>query len=84
MNDYIRRLPRCGRYPGRVDSPGDSYHVRANLARCAMRFMSLGKFDTYVPGTGEQNQLPSPDTITAQTPYGEYVRLAPPTQFSET
>ena len=25
-----------------------------------MRFMSLGKFDTYVPGTGEQNQLPSP------------------------
>jgi len=27
---------------------------------------------------------PSPDTITAQTPYGEYVRLAPPAQFSAT
>ena len=25
-----------------------------------------------------------PDTITAQTPYGELVRLAPPVQFSET
>ena len=56
----------------------------ANLARCAMWFMSLGKFDTDVPGTGEQNQLLAPDTITAQTPYGEYVRLAPPVQFSET
>ena len=63
---------------------GGSYHVRVNLARCAMRFMSLGKFDTYLPGTGEQNQLPSPDTITAQTPHGEYVRLAPPAQFSAT
>jgi crotonobetainyl-CoA:carnitine CoA-transferase CaiB-like acyl-CoA transferase len=63
---------------------GGSYHVRINLARCAMWFNSLGTFDTDVPGTGEQNQLLAPDTITAQTPYGEYVRLAPPVQFSET
>jgi len=63
---------------------GGSYHVRVNLARCAMWFNSLGTFDTDVPGTGEQNQLLAPDTITAQTPYGEYVRLAPPVQFTET
>jgi crotonobetainyl-CoA:carnitine CoA-transferase CaiB-like acyl-CoA transferase len=63
---------------------GGSYHVRVNLARCAMFFNSLGTFDTAEPGTGEQNQLLAPDTITAQTPYGEYVRLAPPVQFSET
>jgi hypothetical protein len=25
-----------------------------------------------------------PETITAQTPYGELVRLAPPVKFSET
>jgi crotonobetainyl-CoA:carnitine CoA-transferase CaiB-like acyl-CoA transferase len=63
---------------------GGSYHVRVNLARCAMWFNSLGTFDTAEPGTGKQNQLLAPDTITAQTPYGEYVRLAPPVQFSET
>ena len=63
---------------------GGSYHVRVNLARCAMWFNSLGTFDTDVPGTGKQNQLLAPDTITAQTPYGEYVRLAPPVQFTET
>ena len=63
---------------------GAKMRSRVNLARCAMWFMSLGKFDTDVPGTGEQNQLLAPDTITAQTPYGEYVRLAPPVQFSET
>jgi crotonobetainyl-CoA:carnitine CoA-transferase CaiB-like acyl-CoA transferase len=63
---------------------GGSYHVRVNLARCAMWFNSLGTFDTAEPGTGTQNQLLAPDTITAQTPYGELVRLAPPVQFSET
>ena len=63
---------------------GGSYEVRVNLARCAMWFNSLGTFDTDVPGTSEENQPVAPDTITAQTPYGEYVRLAPPVQFSET
>jgi crotonobetainyl-CoA:carnitine CoA-transferase CaiB-like acyl-CoA transferase len=63
---------------------GGSYHVRVNLARCAMWFNSLGTFDTDTPGTGEQHQLLAPDSITAQTPYGELVRLAPPVQFSET
>jgi crotonobetainyl-CoA:carnitine CoA-transferase CaiB-like acyl-CoA transferase len=63
---------------------GGSYHVRVNLARCAMWFNSLGTFDTDVPGSGEENQPLAPDTITVQTPYGEYSRLAPPVEFSET
>ena len=64
---------------------GGSYHVRVNLARCAMCINSLGTFDKDAPTpTGEQHQLLAPDTITAQTPYGELVRLAPPVQFSET
>src|SRR4029077_6208661 len=67
------------------DREGGSYHVRVNLARCAMWFMSLGTFDKDAPApTGEQHQLLAPDTSTAQTPYGELVRLAPPVQFSET
>ena len=87
MNDFIAGyLGAAGIQAAliRRAKEGGSYHVRVNLARCAMWFMSLGKFDTDVPGTGEQNQLLAPDTITAQTPYGEYVRLAPPMQFSET
>jgi hypothetical protein len=64
---------------------GGSYHVRVNLARCAMWFRSLGTFDKNAPApTGEQHQIRPPDTITAQTPYGELVRLAPPVEFSET
>jgi crotonobetainyl-CoA:carnitine CoA-transferase CaiB-like acyl-CoA transferase len=88
MNDYIAG------YFGAVGiqaalirraKEGGSYHVRVNLARCAMWFMSLGTFDKNAPApTGEQHQLLAPDTITAQTPYGELVRLAPPVEFSET
>jgi crotonobetainyl-CoA:carnitine CoA-transferase CaiB-like acyl-CoA transferase len=63
---------------------GGSYEVRVNLARCAMWFNSLGTFDIDAPGTGAQHQVLAPDSITAQTPYGELVRLAPPVQFSET
>jgi crotonobetainyl-CoA:carnitine CoA-transferase CaiB-like acyl-CoA transferase len=87
MNDFIAGyLGAAGIQAAliRRATEGGSYHVRVNLARCAMWFNSLGTFDTAEPGTGEQNQLLAPDTITAQTPYGEYVRLAPPTQFSET
>jgi len=50
-----------------------------------MWFMSLGTFDKNAPTpTGEQHQILAPDTITAQTPYGELARLAPPVKFSET
>jgi crotonobetainyl-CoA:carnitine CoA-transferase CaiB-like acyl-CoA transferase len=64
---------------------GGSYHVRVNLTRCAMWFMSLGMFDSdAIEAAGEAHQLLPPDTITADTPYGELVRLAPPVRFSET
>ena len=82
MNDYIAGyLGAAGIQAAliRRAKEGGSYHVRVNLARCAMWFMSLGKFDKDAPApTGEQHQLLAPDTITAQTPYGELVRLAPP------
>ena len=64
---------------------GGSYHVRVNLARCAMWFMSLGVLErAAIQAVGEEHQLLKPDTITANTPYGELVRLAPPVKFSET
>jgi crotonobetainyl-CoA:carnitine CoA-transferase CaiB-like acyl-CoA transferase len=88
MNDYIAGyLGAAGIQAAliRRAKEGGSYHVRVNLARCAMWFMSLGTFDKDAPApTGEQHQLLAPDTITAQTPYGELLRLAPPVTFSET
>ncbi|MDH6198491.1 crotonobetainyl-CoA:carnitine CoA-transferase CaiB-like acyl-CoA transferase [Mycobacterium frederiksbergense] len=87
MNDFIAGYVGAAGIQAaliRRAKEGGSYHVRVNLARCAMWFNSLGTFDNDTPGTGEQHQLLAPDTITAQTPYGELVRLAPPVQFSET
>jgi len=88
MNDYIAGyLGAAGIQAAliRRAKEGGSYHVRVNLARCAMWFMSLGKFEKNAPTpTGEQHQILAPDSITAQTPYGELIRLAPPVKFSET
>jgi crotonobetainyl-CoA:carnitine CoA-transferase CaiB-like acyl-CoA transferase len=88
MNDFIAGyLGAAGIQAAliRRAKEGGSYHVRVNLARCAMWFNSLGTFDKDAPAPGgEQHELLAPDTITAQTPYGELVRLAPPVQFSET
>jgi crotonobetainyl-CoA:carnitine CoA-transferase CaiB-like acyl-CoA transferase len=88
MNDYIAGyLGAAGIQAAliRRAKEGGSYHVRVNLARAAMFFMSLGTFDKNAPTpAGEQHQILVPDTITAQTPYGELVRLAPPVKFSET
>ena len=48
-------------------------------------FTSLGTFDKDAPTpAGEQHETLLPDTVTAQTPYGELIRLAPPAGFSET
>jgi hypothetical protein len=45
----------------------------------------LGKFDKSAPiPTGDQHEILVPESITAQTLYGELVRLAPPVKFSET
>ncbi len=64
---------------------GGSYHVRVNLTRCAMWFMSIGVLERdAIQAVGEEHQLLKPDTIIANTPYGELVRLAPPVKFSET
>jgi hypothetical protein len=50
-----------------------------------MWFMSLGVLERdAIQAVGEEHQLLKPDTITANTPYGELVRLAPPVEFSET
>jgi crotonobetainyl-CoA:carnitine CoA-transferase CaiB-like acyl-CoA transferase len=88
MNDYIAGyLGAAGIQAAliRRAKEGGSYHVRVNLARAAMFFMSLGMFDKNAPApTGEQHQILVPDSITTQTPYGELVRLAPPVKFSET
>ena len=63
----------------RADPPakeGGSYHVRVNLTQCAMWFMSLGVLERdAIQAVGEEHQLLKPDTITANTPYGELVRL---------
>jgi hypothetical protein len=62
------------------------------MMRCLTRELRLRNV-AHVPGqirqnapapTGEQHQILAPDSITAQTPYGELVRLAPPVKFSET
>ena len=64
---------------------GGSYHVRVNLTRCAMWFMSLGVLERdAIHAVGEEHELLKPDTIRASTPHGELVRLAPPVKFSET
>ena len=87
MNDFVAGyLGAAGIQAAliRRATEGGSYEVRVNLARCAMWFNSLGTFATDAPGTGAQHQVLAPDSITAQTPYGELVRLAPPVQFSET
>src|SRR5262245_47694130 len=73
-----------------IVEPGVSYiqspiKTHDYAARCAMWFNSLGIFDKNAPApTGEEHRLLAPDTVTAQTPYGELFRLAPPVQFSET
>src|ERR1700744_5766511 len=64
---------------------GRGQDLTLDLRKAAMLFMSLGTFDKNAPApTGEQHQILVPDSITAQTPYGELVRLAPPVKFSET
>ena len=66
MNDYIAGyLGAAGIQAAliRRAKEGGSYHVRVNLARAAMFFMSLGTFDKNAPApAGEQHQILVPDT----------------------
>jgi hypothetical protein len=61
MNDYIAGyLGAAGIQAAliRRAKEGGSYHVRVALARCAMWFMSLGKFDNNAPSpTGDQHEI---------------------------
>jgi crotonobetainyl-CoA:carnitine CoA-transferase CaiB-like acyl-CoA transferase len=88
MNDFIAGYVGAAGIQAaliRRAKEGGSYHVRVNLTRCAMWFMSLGVLERdAIHAVGEEHQLLKPDTITANTPYGELVRLAPPVKFSET
>jgi CoA-transferase family III len=88
MNDYIAGYIGAAGIQAaliRRAKEGGSYHVRVNLTRCAMWFMSLGLFErNAIHADGEEYELMRPDTIRANTPYGELVRLAPPVKFSET
>jgi crotonobetainyl-CoA:carnitine CoA-transferase CaiB-like acyl-CoA transferase len=88
MNDYIAGYIGAAGIQAaliRRAKEGGSYHVRVNLTRCAMWFMSLGVLERdAIYAAGEEHRLLNPDTIIAYTPYGELVRLAPPVTFSET
>jgi crotonobetainyl-CoA:carnitine CoA-transferase CaiB-like acyl-CoA transferase len=88
MNDYVAGYIGAAGIQAaliRRAKEGGSYHVRVNLTRCAMWFMSLGLLERdAIHADGEEHQFLKPDTITANTPYSELVRLAPPVKFSET
>jgi crotonobetainyl-CoA:carnitine CoA-transferase CaiB-like acyl-CoA transferase len=88
MNDYIAGyLGTAGVIAAlrRRAREGGSYHVRVNLTRCAMWFMSLGQVDeAEFENAGPENRLTPPETIRAVTPYGDYERLAPLVKMSRT
>ena len=88
MNDYIAGyLGTAGVIAAlrRRAREGGSYHVRVNLVRCAMWFMSLGQLDeAELVDPGRDSGLGPPETIRAMTPYGDYERLAPLVKLSRT
>ena len=87
MNDYIAGyLGAAGIQAAliRRAKEGGSYHVRVNLARCAMWFMSLGKFDNNAHRPPATNTKSWPGNHYGSNPIRELVRLAPPVEFSET
>ncbi len=86
MNDYIAGYIGAAGIQAaliRRATEGGSYHVRVNLARCAMWFMSLGLVDPALVGS-EEHEVREPKSLTASTPYGELHRLDSPVEFSET
>jgi hypothetical protein len=88
LNDYIAGyLGTAGVIAAlrRRARDGGSYHVRVNLTRCAMWFMSLGQVDeAELANPGPESRLGPPETIRAMTPYGDYERLAPLVKLSRT
>ncbi|HSZ53921.1 MAG TPA: CoA transferase [Caulobacteraceae bacterium] len=88
MNDYIAGyMGAAGVLAAlrRRAKEGGSYHVRVSLARAAMWFMSLGHFpNTDFDLSGPDNRIGPPETIRAQTPWGDLERLAPLVKLSRT
>jgi crotonobetainyl-CoA:carnitine CoA-transferase CaiB-like acyl-CoA transferase len=88
MNDYTAGyLGACGVIAAlrRRAKEGGSYHVRISLNRAAMWYASLGRFrDVGFDLSGPENRMISPETLVAQTPYGEVRRLAPQVKLSRT
>jgi hypothetical protein len=88
LNDYIAGyLGAAGIISAlrRRAREGGSYHVRISLTRAAMWFASLGRFpDTNFDATLPDHQMIDPETLQAQTPYGEVRRLAPQVKLSKT
>ncbi len=64
---------------------GGSYHVRVSLTRAAMWYQTLGRFPTTdFDATDPDHRMVPPETVKAQTPYGEVHRLAPLAKLSKT
>ncbi|WP_376099921.1 CoA transferase [Roseomonas sp. CCTCC AB2023176] len=88
MNDYIAGyLGTAGVLAAlrRRAKEGGSYHVRINLTRCAMWFMSLGQVPAEeLANPGPESRLGPPETVRAASAYGQYERLAPLVKLSRT
>ena len=88
MNDYIAGyLGACGVIAAlrRRAKEGGSYHVRVSLTRAAMWYASLGRFpDTKFDLSGPENRMIPPETMVADTPYGQVRRLGPQVKLSKT
>ncbi len=89
MNDYIAGyLGAAGVIAAlrRQRREGGSYHVRVSLSRAAMWYASLGSFPTtdgFDPMDPDHRMI-DPETIKANTCYGEIHRLAPQVKLSKT
>ena len=88
MNDYIAGyLGAAGVLAAlrRRAAEGGSYHVRISLARAAMWYASLGRFETTdFDANHPDHRMIDPEVLIRQTPYGEVRRLAPQVKLSRT
>lgn len=88
MNDYIAGyLGAAGVLAAlrRRAREGGSYHVRISLARAAMWYASLGKFDSKeFDANDPRHRMIDPELIRSHTPYGLVTRLGPQVKLSKT
>lgn len=88
LNDYIAGyLGATGVIEAlrRRAKEGGSYHVRISLARAAVWYASHGQFTSLdFNHEAPDHRMIDPETIKAQTPYGEIHRLAPQVKLSRT